>query len=354
MKILVSAVAAVVAVGLVGGACSSGRPGSASSSTPEDDAAVVNGVGIKRSDFEADMQDYVHNKLFVDTGQAGDQAATSGTPSVDFVRKTLQADILFEVVRQEVAKRKLTLRSTDDAYVRAQTIGRFDQSGSPDIFNAFPMRFQTRALVQTATLLTLQDALGGGPVNAAAVRAAYDADPRQFGQICVRHILLLTEDDAKRVLAELQQGADFATTVGQETEDQSSEPYGGKITNPDGSCPTASQLDPDFAKAALAATPGQPTGPVHTKIGWHVILVDAVNTLPFEKVESSAAAAAEQTVAAQAAPLLNQLLQSGVGGTIHVDAKYGVWDPTNHQILPPGFKPETRPSATTTPSTTGG
>src|SRR5262249_51700295 len=253
---------------------------------------------------------------------------------------------------------KLTVRSTDDAYVRAQTVSRFDQSGSPDIFNAFPIRFQTRALIQTANLLTLQDALGGGPVNGAAVRAAYAADPRQFGQICVRHILSLTEDDAKRVLTELQQGADFAATMAKETEDQTTEPYGGKITNPDGSCPTAGQLDPDFAQAALAATPGQPTGPVHTKIGWHVILVDSVTTLPFEQVQSAAAAAAEQAVADKARAPLNQLLQTGIAGTIHVDAKYGVWDPTTHQILPPGFKAEPRHTASTptpsTPSTTGG
>src|SRR5262249_31411736 len=192
-----SAVAAVVALAVLTGACSSGHSSSDSTSAPkDDDAAIVNGVGIKRSDFEADMHDYAQNKLFVQTGQA----PPPGAPSDDFIRKTLQADILFEVVRQEVAKRKLPVRSTDDAYVRAQTVSRFDQSGSPDIFNAFPIRFQTRALIQTANLLTLQDALGGGPVNGAAVRAAYDADPRQFGQICVRHILSLTEDDAKRVL----------------------------------------------------------------------------------------------------------------------------------------------------------
>jgi parvulin-like peptidyl-prolyl isomerase len=349
----VSAVAAAVALGLVGAACSSGGSSSTSSaSTPEDDAAVVNGVGIKRSDFEADVADYVHNKLFVETGQAGDDVDKTGTASVDFVRKTLQADILFELLRQEVARRKLTVLSTDDAYVRAQTVARFDQSGSPDIFNAFPTRFQTRALLQTANLLTLQDALGGGPVDAAAVHAAYNADPRQFGQICVRHILLLTQDDAKNVMTELQQGADFAATATKETEDQSTAGAGGAIRNPDGSCPTAAQLDPDFAKAALAATPGQATGPVETKLGWHVILVDDVKVLPFEQVQSAAAVAAEKKVSDTAAPLLNQFLQSGVAGSIHVNPRYGVWDPANHQVLPPGFHPEPQHAAST--STTGG
>jgi parvulin-like peptidyl-prolyl isomerase len=353
VKRLVRAGAAAVALGLVGAACSSGGSSStSSSSTPEDDAAVVNGVGITRSDFDADVADYVHNKLFVATGQVGDGVDKTGTASVDFVRKTLQADILFELLRQEVARRKLTVRSTDDAYVRAQTVARFDQSGSPDIFNAFPMRFQTRALLQTANLLTLQDALGGGPVDAAAVHAAYDADPRQFGQICVRHILSLTQDDAKNVLTELQQGADFAATATNETEDQSTAGTGGAIRNPDGSCPTAAQLDPDFAKAALAATPGQPTGPVETKLGWHILLVDDVKVLPFEQVQSAAALAAEKKVSDTAAPLLNQFLQSGVAGSIHVNPKYGVWDPAGHQVLPPGFRPEPEHAAST--STTGG
>src|SRR5262245_21422737 len=293
------------------------------------------------------MQDYVHNTRFVQTGEVGDQAA-SGTPSVDFVRKTLQADILFELVRQEVDRRHLTLRPLDDPVVRSQTVARFDQSGSPDIFNAFPKRFQDRALGQTANVVALQDALGGGPVDAAKARATYDADPRRFGQICVRHIQLLSEDDAKRVMAELQQGADFATTLTKETEDQSTEPYGGKILNPDGSCPTAAQLDADFATAALAATPGQPTGPVKTRVGWHIILVDDVKVLPFEQVESVVAAKAEDDVAAKAGPQMTQVLKSGVSGTIHVDPKYGVWDPVNHQVLPPGFRAETKPKASST------
>ena len=151
--------------------------------------------------------------------------------SDNFVRSTLQADILFEVVRQEVERRGLTVRPPDDAGVRAQTLARFDQTGSPDIFNAFPKRFQDRALAQTAAVVTLEDALGGGPIDDAKAKATYDADPRRFGELCVRHVLLANEDDAKRVLAELQQGADFTETVDKESTDTSSEAYGGKIVN---------------------------------------------------------------------------------------------------------------------------
>jgi parvulin-like peptidyl-prolyl isomerase len=346
----VSAVVAAVALGLIGAACSSDNSATTGSTQlGKSDAATVNGGAIRRSDFDADMQDYVHNALFVQSGAVGDSAA-SGTVSADFSIKTLQADVLFELIRQDVVTRKLTLRPLDDAYVRAQTVARFDASGSPDIFNAFPKRFQDRALSQTANLLALQDALGGGPVSATTVEATYDANPRQFGQICASQIVLETQDDANRVMAELQQGADFAATATKESEDQTTGAAGGRVSNPDGSCPTAAQLDIDFATAALAAPPGTPTGPFQTKLGWHIILVDQVKVLPFEQVESAAAAAAEQGVATKAAGPLTEVLKKGLGGAIEIDPAYGVWDPLNQQILPPGFTPETRP--TTPPSST--
>jgi parvulin-like peptidyl-prolyl isomerase len=343
----------VLTAGLLAAACSSERSASttttATAKLNPDAAATVNGVALPKSEFEADMKDYAANESFVATGQAGD--GQNGTVSADFVRKTLQADILFEIVRQEVAKRGLTPAPNDDPSVVAQTIARFDQTGSPDIFNAFPKRFQDRALTQTAGVVALQNALGGGPPDAAHVRATYDADPRRFGQICVRQIQLTTQADAQRVYSELQQGADFTTLVGKESEDPAAGTTGGKLTNPDGSCPRASQLDADFAAAALAAQPGVPTHPVQTKLGWHILLVDSVTPLPFEQVQADVTTAAQKGVADKAAPAVNQLLQAGVGGSISVNPAYGTWDPFNHQILPPGFTP--RPLPTTT-STTGG
>jgi peptidyl-prolyl cis-trans isomerase C len=349
-RILVAAGLAVLAVL---SACSSGgssSPATGATTTaavPADAAATVNGVAIAKSDFAADLRDYATNSLYTATGVAGD--LSNGAVSDSFARSTLQADILFEVVRQEVERRGLTPRPADDPAVRAQTLARFDQTGSPDIFNAFPKRFRDRALAQTAAVVTLEDALGGGPVDDAKAKATYDADPRRFGQMCVRHVLLTTEDDAKRVLAELQQGADFGVIVDKESTDTSSEPYGGKIVNADGSCPLASQLDADFATAALAAAPGQPAGPVQTKLGWHVLVVDSITVLPYDQVHTDVVVTAEKDLAAQAAPAMNQLLQNGVAGTITVAPEYGTWDPTGHQILPPGF--HATPSRTSATST---
>jgi parvulin-like peptidyl-prolyl isomerase len=310
-------------------------------------AATVNGTELSRSDFDADLAAYSGNQAFLATGQAGENAQ-GGSVSNDFARKTLRDDILFEIIRQEVARRRLMLPSLDDADVRAETIGRFDQSGSPDIFNAFPESFRTRALRQTANVIALERALGHGPVDDAKVRQTYDADPRRFAELCVAHIALQTEQEAKSVLAQLRAGADFARLARTKSLDESATNAGGKLTNPDGSCPRASDVkDAVFLQAALKAAPGQLAGPVKTSAGWDIIKVVKLTVLPFDTVQTAVRAAADQAVVGAARPAINAILTTGLNGKITVDPRYGVWDPVGHQIGPPGFRPTPRGTTTT-------
>jgi hypothetical protein len=335
-------------------------------------AATVGGSSISRSEFESELRAYAANSKYDAYLKANNEAgtgATRGTVSNDFARSTLKTDILFEVLHQEIQKRGLTVLPTTDPEVQAQTISRFDSSGSPDNFYAFPKSFQDRALRQTAYLITLQNSLGGGPLTDAQVKALYDANPRQFADLCVSHILVGSEAEAKAVLAKLNAGANFATLAAQESTDPGAQDSGGKLTNPDGSCPNATALDADFVKGVLAASPGKPTQPVHTQYGWHIILLDKIEVQPFDKVKTAVRSSAENKIADKAATPLNKVLQAGLKEKITIDPRYGVWDPGTQQILPPGFKTpatrapnSTRPGATTstpsssaalTPSTTG-
>jgi parvulin-like peptidyl-prolyl isomerase len=344
-KHVLAAVSGAVVIALSLSACGSASP----------DAAHVGSDTISRSDFESELSAYAKNTKFNDSLTASGQTGTgaeSGTVSNDFARSTLQADILFTLIRQEVAKRGLTVVPNSDAIVQAQTITRFDQSGNPDVFHAFPTGFQDRALRQMADLVTLQNSLGGGPIDDAKVKATYDADPRQFATLCASHILLTNEADAQAVVKDLQGGADFSKEAALKSTDQGSVTKGGQLVNDDGTCPNASDFDSDFAKAALAAQPGVPTQPVQTQYGWHVILVKSVTEEPLDKVQDKVRASLNRDVQNKAAPEINQLLSTGLGQRITVDPRYGVWDPNQHQILPPGSKPAapttTVPGATTT------
>jgi peptidyl-prolyl cis-trans isomerase C len=105
------------------------------------------------------------------------------------------------------------------------------------------------------------------------LRARYDElkDDDGFTQeeVHARHILVASEDEAKKVIAELAGGADFAALAGQHSVDPSARSNGGDL-----GFFRRDQMVPEFAEAAFALGPGQRTQePVQTQFGWHVIEV---------------------------------------------------------------------------------
>jgi peptidyl-prolyl cis-trans isomerase C len=109
--------------------------------------------------------------------------------------------------------------------------------------------------------------------TADALRARYDdlKDDEGFAEqeVHARHVLLGSEDAARKVIAELQGGADFAALAGEHSVDPSAASNGGDL-----GFFSRGQMVPEFAEAAFALEPGQRTGdPVQTQFGWHVIEV---------------------------------------------------------------------------------
>ncbi len=108
-----------------------------------------------------------------------------------------------------------------------------------------------------------------------------DADAGE--EVKARHILVASEDDAKAIIEELKQGADFAKLA---TE---------KSTGPSGSSGgdlgyfTADAMVPAFSEAAFAMKAGEFTEvPVQTQFGWHIIKVEdrrALQPPSFEQVQ---------------------------------------------------------------------
>ena len=105
-----------------------------------------------------------------------------------------------------------------------------------------------------------------------AAKAFYDEQvgkaPRET-EVHARHILVETEDEAKKIAQELKNGADFAELAKKETKDPS-----GKTTGGDLGWFTKDQMVPEFADAAFKLNPGQISEPVKSGFGWHVIKVE--------------------------------------------------------------------------------
>ncbi len=105
-----------------------------------------------------------------------------------------------------------------------------------------------------------------------AIKAHYDEfiktnEPEP--QVHARHILLENEEDAKAVIAELDDGADFVE-LAKEKSTGPSGPNGGDL----GFFNKGDMVAP-FAEAAFSMEPGTYSKePVQTQFGWHVILVE--------------------------------------------------------------------------------
>ena len=108
-------------------------------------------------------------------------------------------------------------------------------------------------------------------VSDSAMHQLYDEATRQMtGQqeVRARHILVKTEDEAKAIIAQLKNGADFAELAKQKSTDPGAS-EGGDL----GYFPK-DEMVPEFADAAFKLEKGQISEPVHTRFGWHVIKVE--------------------------------------------------------------------------------
>src|SRR5436305_4169962 len=91
-------------------------------------------------------------------------------------------------------------------------------------------------------------------------------------EVHARHILVETEDQAKKIEAELKKGADFAELAKKESKDP------GASDGGDLGFFTKDQMVPEFSTAAFALEPGKISDPVKTQFGWHVIQVEEKRT----------------------------------------------------------------------------
>ncbi len=148
---------------------------------------------------------------------------------------------------------------------------------------------QVQRAIDRATDQVLQNAVLtreiAPTVTDAALHAKYDADiANKPGEeeVHARHILVETEDQAKKIIDQLNKGADFATLAKANSKDPGAQNGGdlGFFKKED--------MVPEFAAVAFALKPGQISQtPVKTQFGWHVIKVDETRVAPPPTFEQS-------------------------------------------------------------------
>jgi len=127
----------------------------------------------------------------------------------------------------------------------------------------------------------IEAALAEG-VSEEDIEAAYAA---QYGDVApgveynASHILVETEEEAAAIVAELGEGADFAT-LAQERSTGPSGPNGGSL-----GWFSTGMMVPSFEEAVITLEPGEVSAPVQTEFGWHVITLNETREAPVPSLE---------------------------------------------------------------------
>ncbi|RKF13447.1 peptidylprolyl isomerase [Roseovarius spongiae] len=109
----------------------------------------------------------------------------------------------------------------------------------------------------------------------AAIKAAFDAkyaEAPDVTEYSAAHILVETKEEAEKLIAELEDGADFAE-LAKEHSTGPSGPSGGAL-----GWFSAGMMVEEFQDAVEGMEPGEVSDPVQTQFGWHVIKLNETRT----------------------------------------------------------------------------
>jgi peptidyl-prolyl cis-trans isomerase C len=172
----------------------------------------------------------------------------------------------------------------------------------------------------------VQDFIKSNPITETDLEAEYKKKVAVSGtEYKARHILVKTEEDAKKLIEELNAGADFIELAKNKSTGPSG-PKGGDL-----GWFTADRMVPPFSEAAIALEDGKyTTTPVKTQFGWHVILKEGSRSQtppPFESVKE------------QLRPMLQRQKMMDFMKTLREQAKVEILLPAPEAPAPAAEKP---------------
>lgn len=149
-----------------------------------------------------------------------------------------------------------------------EAAGRADGLADDERVRARVAQAESQAISQVFLQKRLEEAFTDEALDAAYERWLAENPPQE--EVRARHILVEEEEEARRLIAELEEGADFAALAEEHSTDPSAEGQGGDL-----GYFTRERMVAPFAEAAFSMEPGSHSEePVETQFGWHVIKVE--------------------------------------------------------------------------------
>ncbi len=175
---------------------------------------------------------------------------------------------LHAAIKQELINRELIEQAAKHAGI----------AKDPDVRAELDLARQT-VLVEAY----LRDWLKKHPVTDAEVQKEYDVNKARAGdkEYHAHHILVPTEAEAKKVIAQLDKGANFEELAKKDSTDQGTKERGGDL-----GWYVPAALDPAFAAAMVKLQKGKYTeSPVKTQFGYHIIRLDDTRPVEFPALD---------------------------------------------------------------------
>lgn len=163
------------------------------------------------------------------------------------------------------SRRRVLMEYLIEAHLMAGAAEK-DKLGDGATFEQRMQYYRLRALRDAYFEQKVRDA-----IPEAEAKALYDERVKSLPQqeeVRARHILVKTEDEAKKVADELKNGGDFGELAKKYSQDR------GGTGGGDLGYFTRGQMVPAFEEAAFALEKDKISAPVQTEFGWHILKVE--------------------------------------------------------------------------------
>ena len=205
--------------------------------------AIVNGQGIRLSEFERALTRSEQQQL-----TAADPLALRSSVLNTLIEQVLVAQ---EASRQEVA--------IPDASIDTEVEASVQLAGGPEAW-------QQWLAANLYTDAEYREALRVNMIYSRMIESVTANLNGDVPHVHARHILVATQAEANDILAQLQNGADFATLASRSL-DMTSREIGGDL----GWFTQDELIDPALGTIAFSLEPMQIAGPIQTTLGYHII-----------------------------------------------------------------------------------
>ncbi|MDO5717473.1 MAG: peptidylprolyl isomerase [Tissierellia bacterium] len=266
MKKIAKLMAFIMAVSIMISGCAS---------KPKDAIAKVNGDYVTKEEFDREYN--IFRKMlygFMTDEQMEEADEQSGqSPKSQLESQITDVLVMDKIMKEELKKKKAEVTEEEIKKGREDMI---EQSGGEEKFKA---QLEETGLTDE----DIQNVIARGlrqeklidkyieehPVTDEEVKNHFEENKDRYVKYDVAHILVDTEEEAKEIKKQIEEGADFEEIAKEKSKDEGTSANGGSL----GEVNLQTNFVPEFLEKMKEMKSGEISEPVKTQFGYHIIYV---------------------------------------------------------------------------------